>query len=256
MKVDAIVLAGAANTGRLQEVSPEKYEAAIPVGGKPLVKYVVEALQSTPRIREIVVVGPKAIAPILPAGVRLVESGPTLTSNVLLGAEALKGSPKVLIVTSDIPFIHREAIEDFLDRCAELDAEVYYPIISKEANDQVYPDCVRTYVKLKEGVFTGGNIVLVSPSVLANSKVLMEKVLTLRKKPWKLAQLLGFSFVLKFFLQRLSLSELEKRVSQLLGVKSVAIISPYPEIGTDVDKPSDLELAERLMSAVSGSREA
>ena len=84
----------------------------------------------------------------------------------------------------------------------------------------------------------------------------MDRVLTLRKKPWKLAQLLGFSFMLKFFMQRLSLAELEKRVSQLLGVKGVAIISPYPEIGTDVDKPSDFELAERVIGAVRGSREA
>ena len=29
-----------------------------------------------------------------------------------------------------------------------------------------------------------------------------------------------------------------------------AVISPYPEIGTDVDKPSDLELAQRLMGVV------
>jgi len=92
--------------------------------------------------------------------------------------------------------------------------------------------------------------------VLSNSKQLMAKVVTFRKKPWKLAKILGLSFVVKLFLKQLSLAELEKRASQLLGVRGVAIISPYPEIGTDVDKPSDLELAERIMGAVSGSREA
>ena len=99
-------------------------------------------------------------------------------------------------------------------------------------------------------------MVLVSPTVLANSQSLMERVVSLRKKPWKLARLLGLTFVFKFFMQQLSLSELERRVSQLLGVRGVAIISPYPEIGTDVDKPSDLELAERVIGTVSGSREA
>jgi len=256
MRVDAIVLAGATNTGKLQEVSTEKYEATIPVGGKPLFKYVVDALQSTVRVREIVVVGPQVLKEQLPSGVRLVESGTTMTENILRGAASLKKSPKVLVVTSDIPFIHKDAIEDFLDRCADLEADLYYPIISKEANEQVYPGCRRTYVKLREGVFTGGNMVLVSPTVLANSQALMERVVSLRKKPWKLARLLGLTFVFKFFMQQLSLSELERRVSQLLGVRGVAIISPYPEIGTDVDKPSDLELAERVIGTVSGSREA
>ncbi len=200
--------------------------------------------------------GPKVLAELLPAGVRLVESGSSLTDNILRGTAALRNSPKILVVTSDIPFIHRDAIEDFLDRCAELQADLYYPIVSKEANEQVYPDCVRTYVTLKEGTFTGGNMVLATPAVLSNSKQLMAKVVTFRKKPWKLAKILGLSFVVKLFLKQLSLAELEKRASQLLGVRGVAIISPYPEIGTDVDKPSDLELAERIMGAVSGSREA
>jgi len=221
-----------------------------------MISYVIEALRNTPRIKDIVVVGPDVLADILPSGVRLIQSGDSLTDNILRGAEALKGSPKVLLVTSDIPFIHREAVEDFLDRCAELQADLYYPIISKEANEQVFPGCVRTYVTLKEGTFTGGNMVLATPAVLSNSKALVQQVVVFRKKPWRLARLLGFSFFLKFFLKRLSLSELEKRASQLLGVRGVAVISPYPEIGTDVDKPSDLELAERLIHKVRGTREA
>ena len=103
------------------------------------------------------------------------------------GAEALKNSPQVLVVTSDIPFIHKEAIEDFLDRCADLQADLYYPIISKEANEQVFPGCIRTYVTLKEGTFTGGNMVLSTPRLLSNSKALVEKVVIFRKKPWRLA---------------------------------------------------------------------
>ena len=83
----------------------------------------------------------------------------------------------------------------------------------------------------------------------------MEEVFLMRKKPWQLARMFGFVFVVKFFLRQLSLGELEKRASKILGFTSTAIISPYPEIGTDVDKPSDLELAERVMN-VSGSKEA
>ena len=80
-------------------------------------------------------------------------------------------------------------------------------------------------------------MVLATPAVLSNSKQLMAKVVTFRKKPWKLAKILGLSFVVKLFLKQLSLAELEKPASQLLGVRGVATISPYPEIGTDVINP-------------------
>ena len=58
----------------------------------------------------------------------------------------------------------------------------------------------------------------------------------------------------QILLRQLSLGVGEKEL-MILGFMGVAIISPYPEIGTDVDKPSDLELAERVMS-VRGSKEA
>ena len=255
MKVDAIVLAGAPNSGKLNSVSSEEFEAMIPVNGKPMVNYVIETLQSSDRIENIVVVGPQKMLHRLPPGIQLVQSGETLTDNIFRGLEVLEQKNMVMLITSDIPFIHKEAIEDFLDRCAELESDIYYPIISREANEKEYPETVRTYVTLREGTFTGGNILLATPKALSQSKKIMEQVFLMRKKPWKLARLFGTMFVIKFFLRQLSLGELEKRASKILGFTGVAIISPYPEIGTDIDKPSDLELAERVMS-VNGSKEA
>ena len=60
--------------------------------------------------------------------------------------------------------------EDFLETAlAELQADLYYPIVSKEANEQVYPDCVRTYDTPKEGTITGGTWCLLLV-MLSNSK--------------------------------------------------------------------------------------
>jgi len=75
-----------------------------------------------------------------------------------------------------------------------------------------------------------------------------EVFMTYRKKPWKLAQVLGLKFILKFLLGTLTIKELEERVGDLFNIKARAIISSYPEIATDVDKDSDLELAARALS--------
>ena len=135
MKVDAIVLAGAPNSGKLNSVSSEEFEAMIPVNGKPMVNYVIETLQSSDRVENIVVVGPQKMLHRLPPGIQLVQSGETLTDNIFKGLEVLNQKNLVMLITSDIPFIHKEAIEDFLDRVC-LESDIYYPIISREVTNR------------------------------------------------------------------------------------------------------------------------
>jgi GTP:adenosylcobinamide-phosphate guanylyltransferase len=250
MKVDAVVLAGAPNSGALQEARPEKWEAEIPIHGKPMVNYVIEALQSSSRIADIIVVGPREIKDLLAPKVRWIQSGEGLGENIYRAMDALEKNNNVLFVTSDIPFIHAEAIDDFIDRCVELTGEIYYPLVSREANEQLFPETVRTYFTLKEGVFTGGNIILAHPQAVINSRWIVDEVVARRKTPWKLVRMLGFIFILKFFTKQLSLRELERRVSEILGHSGTVIISPYPELSTDVDKPSDLQLAETHIAVV------
>ena len=169
MKVDAVVLAGAPNTGQLQEADAAKWEAAIPIHGKLMVNYVIEALQNSSHVARVVVVGPAEIQAELPPQATFVESGSSLQENVFLALDHLEQKNNVLLVTSDIPMVHPEAIDDFLERCAELSGDVYYPLISQEANVQMYPESRRTYFTLKEGCFTGGNWLLASPEAINNS---------------------------------------------------------------------------------------
>jgi hypothetical protein len=46
----------------------------------------------------------------------------------------------------------------------------------------------------------------------------------------------------------LEVTEIEARVEEILGMKGAGILSLYPEIGVDVDKPSDLALARALLA--------
>lgn len=252
MKVDAVVLAGAPNTGQLQEVRSEKWEAEIPIHGKPMVNYVIEALKNASQVANIVVVAPREIKDALSPEARWVEAGNSLTENIFRAMDVLEKKNNVLFVTSDVPFLHGEAIDDFINRCGELSGEIFYPLVSREANEQLYPETVRTYFTMKEGVFTGGNILLANPQAVMNSRWIMDEVIARRKKPWKIIRMLGFFFILKFLTKQLTLRELEQRASEILGHSGMIIISPYPELSTDVDKPSDLRLAEKTISAVQG----
>lgn len=249
MKIDAFVLAGAKNNGRLREISDVNEEALIPIHGRPMLQYVLDALQSSNMIGEIAVGGPEELRPFLPDAVTLVPAQGSFSENVQVGAEYYRDKERTLLVTSDIPFLHKEAVEDFLQRCADHQADVYYPIVSKEANDQRFPGVTRTYFTIREGVFTGGNMLLIHPQTIIDCAGTVQQVVELRKKPLKMFQLLGPLFILRFLFRRLSLPDVEKRVQAIFGVNGKGIISPYPEIGTDVDKPSDWHLACRELSA-------
>lgn len=252
MMVGAVVLAGSPNNGLLQGCSSAAYEALIPIGSKVMVEYVCEALHASAHVEQVVVVGPaEQLADFLASrGVRTVPAGQTVLENVQIGMQALPAPGRVLVVTSDIPLLTGEAVDDFLAQCRDEAVDLYYPIVPRSAVENRFPGVRRTYVRLKEGVFTGGNLFLVNPGIFPRCLQKGEQLVAARKNPLQLARLVGLSFLIKFIIRRLSLQEAQTKVSQLLGIRGEAVISRYPEVGLDVDKPGDLELVAKVLHTV------
>mgnify|MGYP000921590924 FL=1 len=243
----ALILAGTQEDCPLSKVHSNK--ALIKIHGKEMVKYIIDALKNLDFIDTVAIVGPKQeLSPIENQVDLIVDGGPSMTDNILRGAEIFHDEDMLLISTSDIPMITSEAIRDFAEKSLTLDADFCYPIVRKEENEKKYPGVKRTYVKIKDGTFTGGNMVLVKAGTVKSCIKQAEAFMAYRKKPWKLAKILGIIFVIKLLMGTLTIKQLEKRVSDLFGIKARAVISSYPEIGTDVDKDSDLKLAARVLS--------
>ena len=243
---DAIILAGGENKG-LGNCAVERYEAMIEIAGKPMVVLVAEALAATGKIDKIFVVGPYSELQDcqFPVGTTVLAAGNTIMQTIQIGMAALPSSQPVLVVTADIPLLTPEAVDDFLEQCAWAgSAELYYPIVAKETNEQRYPKSQRTYVRLREGVFTGGNIFLVDPEIVPRCLEIAERIFAYRKNPLKLCRIIGWHFVFKFIFRCLTLREVERRFSAVLGIRGAVILSRFPEVGIDVDKPSDLELVK------------
>lgn len=241
---DAIVLAGGVNSEQLRQYSRAEYEALIEIEGKPMVSFVVNALLNVAEIRNIVVVGPRSELGKYFADkrVKLVESGNGIIENVLLALDNMQPTEKVVVATADIPMLTPDAVRDFLERCSRVDADFYYPIVSKGENEKYYPGMRRTYVKLREGTFTGGNIFLVNPKVVPNCIEASKKIVVYRKQPLQLSRILGIKFIIQYLLGILTMEEVAQRVSEILHLRGTVVVSTYPEVGIDVDKPSDLDL--------------
>jgi len=243
----ALILAGDSAEGPLKEIASNK--AFIKIQGKEMILYVIEALRKLDFIEQIAVVGDKNKLSELGGHIDLIiEQGENLSQNIMKGAENFEDDDELLVLSSDIPMITPEALRDFVERSRQYQADLYYPIVRKEKNEEKFPGVRRTYVKLKDGTFTGGNVFLVKVKTIKELLPKTESFLAFRKKPWKLARILGLSFVIKFIMGTLTIAQVEKRAMDLFDIKGKAIISDYPEIGTDVDKPSDLELLSKVLS--------
>lgn len=248
--MDAIILAGSAEKAALVPEASVA-EAMIPIGDRPMVDYVLCALRACPRVERVAVVGPREELWRHYGGradVLVVQGGYTVMQSMLNGLAALQPEGMVLVATGDIPLLNGEVVESFLRLCDRQAADLYYPVVPREVNEAAYPGVRRTYVRLREGTFTGGNLFLVNAAVVERCLERGEQLIRLRKSPLALARAIGFTYILRFLLHRLTMEQAAQRVSRLLGVRGVVVVCPHPEVGIDVDKPSDLELARRVLA--------
>ena len=191
----------------------------------------------------------------LPAGCEAVPGGDSLVETLMNGANALYASEtRLLIATADAPFLSAEAVADFLRRAAAVQPTPFaYPLIEAGACVKAFPGMKRTVLKLAEGTFTGGNLALLDPVFLRQSAPAIRAAYAQRKNVAGLAQQLGAETIARLLLSRLfphllGIAHIERALGKLLRSDTPrAIITPFAEIGADVDRPEDVALARSIL---------
>jgi hypothetical protein len=241
--LNAVVLGGGRDDPFAQAFGvPVK--SLIPIQGAPMAAYVLRALRDSGRVGRIVYVGPTS--PALEGLFDLnVQDRGTMLENLELGLAALPASERVLVATADVPLLTAESVRDLLMR--DPGAGLVYPIIPMTISEARFPGGKRTAARAREGRFTGGNLFLLEPRLVTQFMPRLKQAIRHRKNPLALAWLIGLPVLVKFLLGSLTLRELEERVSRILGVDARLLITDHAEIGFDVDKSDDLEVAVRAL---------
>lgn len=240
--LDVIILAGKESAGKGD--SPES-KALLEINGKPMIRYIVDALKQVKHIGRVVAIGPKeGLDKCLQGEIDVIpDTGRGIMDNVMSGIKYLDARDGLLVCACDIPFITPEAVNDFIEKAIRDKADLCYPIVEKSISIAKFPNLERTYVRIKEGCFTGGNIFYVNPFVAQKCFKTAEKLLRVRKKPLKMARILSLSFILGLVTGRLGLESIERKFSLIMDINAKAIISEYPEISCDIDKAGDAIVA-------------
>ncbi len=249
-RIGAVVLAGGRVPKGLAHLCTHR--ALLTLQGRLLLDYLYDTLRNVAGLVDIAVVAPEAALPGLAhLPDRQIAAGDTIVENMQRGARALAGAhpTHLLFITGDIPLITVAGVETFIDASLATNAALTYPIIPREASEARFPGARRTYVRLKEGTFTGGNIIFTDAHLLDDKGGLILDLFNARKSPLKLANILGWGTVLRLLTGSLSLPYVEAVAARILTAPVRAVLCPHAEIGFDVDKPEDLAAVEQALTA-------
>lgn len=247
----AVVLAGGGPdaVSALEPGAPNK--AFVRIGGVELVARTIASLRSSSRVGRIVAVAPAEAAahPALAGADDVRPSGATMTESLRSGLAAFAPDDLVLVCASDLPILTAEAIDDFLTRAHAVDADLVYACVERTTHLARYPLIPHTWATLRDGTYCGGGCVALRPRVLPALEGVLGRLGRARKNPLALAAIFGPRILVRFATRRLAIAQVEDRARELLGACARAAVCAYPEIAVNVDRASDVALANALVAA-------
>ena len=253
-RVDAVILAGGEpdKADPLVEYAQAQKKALIQIAGKEMARYVVEAIAGSSQVGRIFIVGLSPEDGVeFATPVEYVEAAGSMLDNIVAGMERVTevdpDVERVIVSSADIPLVTTEMVDYFIDTCLETDHDVYYTIVEKSTMEARFPGSRRSFVPLRGGSFAGGDLNMAKVSAIQANLPLARQALEARKNTWQQVSLLGIGTLIKFALRRLTVADAERVASRALGCQGRAVITPYPEMGMDVDKPHQLDMARAIL---------
>lgn len=250
--VVAVVLAGGGAEDALAARLGASSKALVPLKGRPMGGYVLDAVTGAERVTHIVWVGDTTAGMRRSVDVQ-VGGGSTLAESLAIGlgaAETLAGpQAKLLVVTADVPWLRPTSVDRFVfEASGHATADLVYPVVDRAVSEAVFPGHRRTWVRLRHGQVTGGNLVLATPTGLRAALPWLTYAYRHRKRPWRLAWRVGLRTLASLLLGRARDVDLARRASRLIGVPTAVLRSDDPSLAMDVDRPDDLPLTLDLDS--------
>jgi GTP:adenosylcobinamide-phosphate guanylyltransferase len=249
--LQAVILTASRSTpSPLLQGTPYYSKTLLPVAGSPMLCWVLQALEASTHHPKI------AISTEDPAVISLAAQrhtsnifspGKTAVQSFLNAIEASPTAEWVLIISGDHPLLSTKMVDSFITRAQQTGAALNVAVVSQHTLRAAHPASHRTFFPLKDGAYSGGNMYLLHrPSFQAHAP-LLETLDKNRKNPWKTLLHLDLGFILAVLFRQLTLYDVARRISAPLGCPVALVEMPYAECGMDVDKPSDLQLADQIL---------
>lgn len=214
-----------------------------------MVTRVLQALRGVPEVAQITVVAPLVAledSALSLADVRR-SAGEHIVESVQRGLSGTDPDVMTLLATSDAPLLSPDSLGRFVQALATIDADLVYTIVERKAHEGRFPGVPHTWARMREGVYCGGAVFGMRARVLPALTRFLDDLGAARKSPLRLATFFGWDAVVRFALGLLSIGTAESRASAILGYPVRAVVAE-PDLAFNVDRKSDLALAERFIA--------
>lgn len=254
--MDVFVLAGGRTTpdDPLYAVFPEKPKALLPLLGKPMLQWVLDALNASRQAERVFIFGDdlETVYPwAIQKPVRFLPDAGSMIANIRRGLRMLLDEGRrdafALLVSGDVPTVSGAILDWVAENAMQVGGHLIYHVVERSTMESRFPGVRRTYVKLRDVEVCGADINVVHTALAQRDDDLWDRLYEARKSPFKQARLLGWDLVLGLLFHRFTLEEAMERVKRRLRVEGTVVVSPYPEIAMDVDKPQHIPFVETYL---------
>jgi molybdopterin-guanine dinucleotide biosynthesis protein A len=246
-----ILAAGRGPNDPMAKAYGVSHKCALPVNGVPMLKRVVDTLRASRSIKTISVsIENSAIARDALSGnssdTSIIPSENSAPLSAIVAIRKIAAFP-VLVTTADHPLLTAEMVDYFCAQAERNGADFSAGLAQAEVILAAYPQSIRTFFRFGKDRVSGCNLFAIRNE---NGLRILEKwqyLEAVRKKPWRLVAAFGPMALVCFLSGSLSLNGVFAIVSQRLGLTAKPVLLPFAEAAIDVDKPSDLDLAEAIL---------
>ena len=226
--------------------------------GRPMVLRVLDALQQSGVIDQIVLCGPPQAAlkdcpelseRIANENIIWVKNQDSPSKSVEAGLLQINKNVPVLVTTADHALLTADIVQEFLQGSIAANVDATFALVSHERISKAFPAVKRTVIKFREGGYCSCNLFTFMTESGRKLAPFWRSVEQKRKKPWKVVTgILGVSAVVSYLFGTLTLKRVLQRVSSRLEIGLDAVLLSSPRAGVDVDTPADRAFAEKVLA--------
>ena len=248
-----VIVLAAQREGRLDPLAAEagvSHKCLVPIGGRPLLAHVLDALSRVGRVAEVtIVVEPGAEARLkqiaVASGVMagFAEAADNIADSVYAGAASAAGP--VVITTADNVLLTPAAVDKVIDRLAAGEDTVV-ALARKEDVLSAHPEGQRRFYRFRDGEYSNCNLYGVSLAGLRLAETFRSGG-QFAKHPWRVARAFGILNLIRLRYGFVSLGGAMRLLSRRFGVSIGAVLLRDGAHAIDVDNARTYRIAAQLM---------
>lgn len=214
----------------LYEYTQGVSKAMLDIQGKPMIQWVIDALDGAQTVDDMLVIGLPADCGLTSRKhLQFMDNQGSMLANIIAGIQRIRekdpAAQYVLICSSDVPAVQPHMIDWVIQTAMQTDDDIYYNVIERKIMEARFPGSRRSYTHLKDIEVCGGDI-NVARMITVDKNSVWTEIIEARKNVFKQASIIGWDVLLLLLLRRLTTDEAVKRISKRVGLKDAPCSAP------------------------------